>query len=142
MALPEPAPALAPLGAPVTTTHRVISYTYDSLYRLTAATYSTGEYYQYAHDAVGNRLSLTTHEDVINYQYDDANRMVMAGDVPVGWDNNGNMTSFGSRTYTYDHANRLTQVVSGTLTTQFTYNGAGDFCLNVLERRVDPTRER
>jgi RHS repeat-associated protein len=30
------------------------------------------------------------------------------------------------RTYTYDHANRLTQVVSGTLTTQFTYNGAGD----------------
>jgi RHS repeat-associated protein len=30
------------------------------------------------------------------------------------------------RTYTYDHANRLTQVVSGTLTTGFTYNGAGD----------------
>jgi RHS repeat-associated protein len=30
------------------------------------------------------------------------------------------------RTYTYDHANRLTQVVSGTLTTSFTYNGAGD----------------
>jgi RHS repeat-associated protein len=30
------------------------------------------------------------------------------------------------RSYTYDHANRLTQVVSGTLTTQFTYNGAGD----------------
>jgi RHS repeat-associated protein len=30
------------------------------------------------------------------------------------------------RSYTYDHANRLTQVVSGTLTTGFTYNGAGD----------------
>ena len=27
------------------------------------------------------------------------------------------------RTYTYDHANRLTQVVSGTLTTQFAYDG-------------------
>ncbi len=43
MALPEPAPA--PLGAPVTPTHRVISYTYDALYRLISATYSTGEYY-------------------------------------------------------------------------------------------------
>ena len=32
----------------------------------------------------------------------------------------------GPRSYSYDHANRLTQVVSGTLTTQFTYNGAGD----------------
>ena len=75
---------------------------------------------------VGNCLSLTTQQDVVNYQYDDANRLVMAGDVSVGWDNNGNMTSFGSRTYTYDHANRLTQVVSGTLTTEFTYNGVGD----------------
>jgi RHS repeat-associated protein len=63
---------------------------------------------------------------VVNYQYDNANRLVMAGGVPVGWDNNGNMTSFGSQTYTYTHANRLTQVVSGTLTTEFTYNGAGD----------------
>jgi hypothetical protein len=30
MALTERAPALAPWGAPVTTTHRVISYTYPS----------------------------------------------------------------------------------------------------------------
>jgi RHS repeat-associated protein len=30
------------------------------------------------------------------------------------------------RSYTYDHANRLTSVTSGTLTTGFTYNGAGD----------------
>ena len=29
------------------------------------------------------------------------------------------------RSYTYDHANRLTQVVSGTLTTQYAYNGDG-----------------
>ena len=27
---------------------------------------------------VGNRLSLTTHEDVVNYQYDDANRLVLS----------------------------------------------------------------
>ena len=75
---------------------------------------------------MGNRLSLTTTAGVVNYQYDDANRMVMTGGVPVGWDDNGNMTSFGSRTYEYDHANRVTSVTSGTLTTAFTYNGAGD----------------
>lgn len=34
---------------------RVISYTYDSLYRLTAAAYSIGESYAYQYDPVGNR---------------------------------------------------------------------------------------
>jgi YD repeat-containing protein len=79
----EPAPVLAPLGAPLTTTHRVISYTYpstllrtgDSLYRLITATYSSGEYYHYTYDAVGNRQSLTTGGGVVNYQYDAANRL-------------------------------------------------------------------
>jgi len=31
----------------------------------------------------------------------------------------------GTRTFTYDTANRLTQVVSGTLTTEYTYAGDG-----------------
>ena len=68
MALPDPASVLARLSAPLTTTHRDISYTYDSLYRLTEADYSTGELYQYAYDPVGNRLSLTTTAGVVNYQ--------------------------------------------------------------------------
>ena len=38
---------------------------------------------------------------------------------------NGNLTWDGVRSYAYDHANRLTQVVSGTLTTQYAYNGDG-----------------
>jgi len=41
------------------------------------------------------------------------------------WDANGNLTSDGVRSYTYDHANRLTQVTEGSLTTQFAYNGDG-----------------
>ena len=76
MVLPEPAPALAPLGAPLTTTHRVISYTlrlrsgqaYDSLYRLTDAHYSTDGFYQYAYDPVGNRLSLVTSSGSTSYE--------------------------------------------------------------------------
>jgi RHS repeat-associated protein len=98
----------------------------DSLYRLITATYSSGEYYHYTYDPVGNRQSLTTHEDVVNYQYDDANRLTSVNGQTYNWDDNGNLLSDGTHTYTYDHANRLTQVVSGTLTTGFTYNGAGD----------------
>jgi RHS repeat-associated protein len=126
MLIPGSAPEIAPLGAPLITTHRVISYTYDSLYRLITATYSSGESYRYTYDAVGNRQSLTTHEDVVNYQYDAANRLTSVNGQTYNWDDNGNLLSDGLRSYAYDHANRLTQVVSGTLTTQFTYNGAGD----------------
>ena len=41
------------------------------------------------------------------------------------WDANGNLTSDGVRSYTYDQTNRLTQVTEGSLTTEFTYNGDG-----------------
>jgi hypothetical protein len=66
MALPEPVPASAPLAAPVTTTHHVISYTYpstslrtgDSLHRLITATYSTGEFYHYAYPSTALRAGL------------------------------------------------------------------------------------
>jgi YD repeat-containing protein len=40
-------------------------------------------------------------------------------------DANGNLTNDGVRSYSYDHANRLTQVTEGPLTTQFAYNGDG-----------------
>ena len=39
---------------------RTIVYTYDNLYRLTDADYSTGEDYAYAYDPVGNRLQQIT----------------------------------------------------------------------------------
>jgi YD repeat-containing protein len=53
----------------------IIDYEYDPMYRLTSADYSTGESYQYAYDAVGNRLSETTQLATKNYVYDSANRL-------------------------------------------------------------------
>jgi YD repeat-containing protein len=85
----ESAPPIASLAQPVTTTHRVISYTYDSIYRLTDADYSTGGFYQYAYGAVGNRLSLTTTVGVVNYQYDAANRLTSVNGQAYTWDDNG-----------------------------------------------------
>jgi len=59
---------------------RVIEYEYDDLYRLVEADYrstglttgSSGEYFAYAHDAVGNRKTYTatiTQTTVITYDY-------------------------------------------------------------------------
>ena len=74
MLTPDLAPTPAPLGASVTTT-RLISYTYDSLYRLRKAQYSTGESFAYTYDPVGNRLSLVTSNGSTSYEYDAANRL-------------------------------------------------------------------
>jgi len=54
------------------------------------ATYSTGESYHYTYDPVGNRLSLTTHAGVVNYQYDAANRLTSVNGQAYTWDDNGN----------------------------------------------------
>jgi RHS repeat-associated protein len=84
-----------------------INYTYDPLYRLTQADYSTGDYYHYAYDAVGNRLTETTQLATTNYVYDVANRLTNVNGVNYTWDNNGNLLSDGVNTYTYDSANRM-----------------------------------
>ncbi len=51
--------------------------------------------------------------------------MTSVNGVAYTYDANGNQLSDGARTFTYDSANRLKQVVSGTLTTQYAYSGDG-----------------
>jgi RHS repeat-associated protein len=108
-----------------------IDYSYDSLYRLTDANYSTGDYYSYTYDAVGNRLS----EDKVvfglspietDYTYDDANRLTEMNSVPYSWDDNGNLLDDGVNEYTYDSANRMTGMTNGENAYTFAYNGFGD----------------
>jgi YD repeat-containing protein len=102
----------APPPSSWTTTY---TYTYDPLYRLAGATYSSGEFFEYTYDAVGNRLSETTHLGTATYTYDNANRLADVNGVAYTWDDNGNLLSDGVNTYTYDDANRLTSVVGPTL---------------------------
>ncbi len=93
-----------------------IDYTYDPLNRLTAADYSTGDYYHYAYDSVGTRLSqdgmVGGQPSVVNYVYDDANRLASVNGVNYTFDDNGNLLSDGANTYVYDSANRLVSVNS------------------------------
>jgi YD repeat-containing protein len=75
-----------------------IDYTYDGLYRLTKAEYSTGELFEYSYDATGNRLTQTVTID----------------EVPV------------TTAYAYDNANCLTGLDEGEETTYYLYNRQGD----------------
>ena len=68
-----------------------ITYGYDPLYCLISATYSSGQVCTYTYDAVGNRLILTTNVHVVNYGYDDANRLTSVNGQAYTWDDSGNL---------------------------------------------------
>jgi RHS repeat-associated protein len=109
---------------PETTT--VITYVYDSLYRLLEANYSTGVYFHNTYDQVGNRLTEETLNSTTSYEYDDSNRLVDVEDQAYTWDDNGNLLDDGARTYEYDAANRLVEVSDQSAVTSHQYNGFGD----------------
>lgn len=123
--LPD-ASALAALAQQQALQTTVIDYAYDPLYRLTHASYSSGETYSYSYDAAGNRTSYTQNGvPVESYLYDAANRLLQVNSQVYTYDNNGNLLDDGAFAYTYDTANRLTQVTDGVSLAQYQYNGDG-----------------
>jgi hypothetical protein len=77
-ATPPLQPTSAPTGIPAPQagySETTTTYTYDLLYRPTAADYSTGEYFHYTYDSVGNRLTEETAAGTKNHTYDIANRL-------------------------------------------------------------------
>jgi YD repeat-containing protein len=95
----------------------IINYKYDPLYRLKEANYSNNDYYHYAYDAVGNRLSQNTLlgglTSTTSYLYDNANRVQTVNGMTYTFDANGNTSTSsvqrllndGVNAYTYDSAN-------------------------------------
>ena len=119
-----------PTNTPIPPGPITIMYDYDPLNRLTAADYSTGDYYHYTYDTVGNRLSQSTFLGSLpmttEYGYDDANRIqTVNGVMTYTFDDNGNLLSDGVNTYHYDSANRL-NTLTGSVTANYSYNGLGD----------------
>jgi len=105
---------------------RTIVYTYDNLYRLTNADYTTGESYAYEYDPVGNRLKQIINGDTTDYLYDAANRLSQVDGQSYSFDNNGNLLTTGVMTNTFDAANRLTTSTRDGTIIQPLYNGVGD----------------
>ena len=105
-----------------------MSYSYDSLYRLTnetitgASAPSQNGSISYGYDAVGNRLSrsstLAGLPSTTN-SYDNNDRL-----ISDSYDNNGNTISANSNAYGYDFENRLTTVNGAVVA--FTYDGDGN----------------
>jgi RHS repeat-associated protein len=112
-------------------TQTTISYTYDSLYRLTDAVYSNGFEFHYTYDPVGNRLTQTTCAPGVpcsttTYEYDPANRLIAVNGQAYKWDDNGNLLDDGTSQYAYDTQNRLMSLTQGGHSYAFSYNGNGD----------------
>ena len=89
---------------PVLLCYRLSVPSYVPIYRLTSAEYrsagltagSTGEFYRYTYDAVGNRVQLTRDGGrVTSYEYDAANRLTSVNGVVYTWDAHGNLLSDG-----------------------------------------------
>lgn len=111
------------------------SYTYDAASRLTSIMH-TGplgliESLTYAYDPAGNRTGITRANgpatllpQPVTTAYDAANQLILFNGVPVTHDANGNMTSDGANTYTWDARNRLVAISGGT-TASFTYDALG-----------------
>jgi RHS repeat-associated protein len=106
------------------------TFGYSTLDQLTSSTVPN-QTVTLIYDVAGNRTSQTVNSTPKTLVYNTANRLTSDGGASVVHDANGSITQDGSTTYSWDVRGRLTQVVSGSITLQFTYD-----CFN---RRVTKT---
>ena len=108
-------------------------YGYDTIQRLTSATYTGTPNESYAYDSVGNRTS--SHKSP-TYGYQPNNRLVSTSTATYIYNNNGNMVSkteaTGTTQYVWDFENRLTQVVTPS-------SGSVTYKYDALGRRIQRT---
>src|SRR5262249_7810380 len=112
-------------------TGRVVTYSYDALYRLTqeqitsnSVTANNGTI-GYTYDAVGNRLSRTLTVAAVpasTSTYDNNDRL-----NSDSYDANGNTTTSGANGYLYNFENRMVALNAGTAgEARFVYDGDGN----------------
>lgn len=133
-----------PIGSDRLTT---IDYSYDHLYRLTEeeiyVTDGNDTYtYGYAYDPVGNRTTMTTNSDYVNYSYDRADRLTGTASSEYDWDEyitvdaNGNLRyrntwqpypNLQYERFAYDQEQRLVALQMSIIGTDvFYYDGDGN----------------
>ena len=113
-----------------------IDYTYDNTQRLLSANHNGGDrIHAFSYDLSGNRLEedlsgTGVTDKLTEYEYNNANQisqMRVDGGSWTGftYDNNGHLTDDGVNSYTWDRANRLLEMDTGTPAelTAYAYDG-------------------
>ena len=112
------------------------AYAYDELNRLVQVNNgSPAALEKYTYDLLNNRLTRSTGTSgpsVVVYNYDgtqlrDIRQGTTSGALIANYqhDTNGNVTSDGTRTYTWDDLDQLVQISSAAATVAYSYDGAG-----------------
>jgi len=113
----------------------VTSYGYDQADQLTSLGYTLGETslgtLTYSYDAAGRRAEVggtlartSLPQGLASASYDVVNRLTQWGNAPLSSDANGNLSSDGLRSFTFDARDQLS-AVSGTAPTGFAYDSLG-----------------
>ena len=113
----------------------VTEYTYDNASQLTGLTYKLSGTpigtLAYTYDAAGQPTGVdgtyartNLPAGLTSATYDDANHIATWGGTSFSYDNNGNLTSDATRTYTWNARNQLS-AISGPVSATFAYDGFG-----------------
>ena len=114
----------------------IYTFGYDFIYQLTSAVLknssnATLKSYAWTYDGSGNRTSQTIDGVTKSYALNNLNQITSFDGTSYTYDDNGNLLSHGSRSFTYDAANRIVswtrpgEIAGSTATTTFQYDGFG-----------------
>ncbi|HEY0638613.1 MAG TPA: RHS repeat-associated core domain-containing protein, partial [Pseudonocardiaceae bacterium] len=112
------------------------SFDHDAAGQVTAIRYAHGGAGRgeltYGYDQAGQRASVggsfanvALPASRSGLVYDDANRLVSAGGVPLGYDEDGNLTDDGTTTYSWDARGHLVGSTSAGVTAGYSYDATG-----------------
>ncbi len=108
------------------TTHS-IALGYDLCDQLLTASATSFWNYTYGYDSAANRTSANNGSGAVTATVNDLNQITSLSSGPsLTFDANGNMTSDGTNTYSWDAENRLIKITyPSTATSQFTFDALG-----------------
>ncbi|MCP1124264.1 hypothetical protein NKR74_13245 [Bacillus sp. 3103sda1] len=92
-------------------TKQTVAYEYDSINQLKQETLADGTIQTYSYDGFGNRTSVKKgSEDATTAQFNEGNQLTKFGSETLTYDANGNRTSDGKYTYTWNEADQLVAI--------------------------------
>src|SRR5262249_40631576 len=98
---------------------------YDKTYQLTSVDYPDASPFpdiSYHYDNAGNRTSTVTSAGTVTYTPNAVNEYTSVGSVPQAYDVNGNLTSDGVNTYTFDAESRLVSATTASGIVTYAYD--------------------